>query len=278
MKKTNNIMKPRMELAELYQGIPDESVNLTFQDLAKLNYSENKTRSPLSPEPVSQQVQSSPRHLIKIPSIEFKTGLHALPSDDDRRHVRDLGRAGGGGRTPRGGRAGGDVDSGYSTGYDDMSTASGRSGGRRRRPGIPHSKICTICSTYVYVFRTRCLVCGRVYCRQCLEMGMGDMIEGRKCIECLGLRFSQRYIEKAGNVWCWQWRYPSMMKQVELKWAEKGPIRTGDRGYKSHYSGMATSISKSPVSPRTRHVDQPSFVASSSYSPYASPLHHHLPL
>ncbi|XP_054820031.1 uncharacterized protein LOC129319024 [Prosopis cineraria] len=260
MAKKTNLVKPRMELEELYQGIPDESVNLTFQDLAKFNNaSEKKMGPPILPEPVSEQVHGSPRHLIKIPSLEFSTGLHE-PSNNrhvhrshDDAHVDapwdpygNLGRASGGGRSPRV-RASGDAHSGYNTGYDDLSTASGRGGGRRRRPGIPHTKICTICSTYVYVFRTRCLVCGRLYCRQCLEMGMGDMIEGRKCIECLGLRFSQRYIEKAGKVWCWGWRYPSTLKQVELKWAEKGPKRTGDKGYNSHYGGITSSISRSPI-------------------------------
>ncbi|KAF7120872.1 hypothetical protein RHSIM_Rhsim13G0059500 [Rhododendron simsii] len=64
----------------------------------------------------------------------------------------------------------------------------------RRRPGIPHSNKCTICCDYIFVFRTRCLVvCGRAYCRQCVSIGMGEMTEGRKCIECLGRRFSQRY-------------------------------------------------------------------------------------
>lgn len=28
----------------------------------------------------------------------------------------------------------------------------------RRRPGTPHSNICTVCTTYVYIFRHRCLV------------------------------------------------------------------------------------------------------------------------
>ena len=36
-------------------------------------------------------------------------------------------------------------------------------------------------------------VCGRVYCRQCVVIGMGEMTEGRKCIECLGRRFGHRY-------------------------------------------------------------------------------------
>lgn len=36
-------------------------------------------------------------------------------------------------------------------------------------------------------------VCGRVYCRHCVQMGMGEMAEGRKCVDCLGKRFSLRY-------------------------------------------------------------------------------------
>uniref|UniRef100_A0A7N0VIF5 Uncharacterized protein n=1 Tax=Kalanchoe fedtschenkoi TaxID=63787 RepID=A0A7N0VIF5_KALFE len=90
--------------------------------------------------------------------------------------------------------------------------------------GIPHSKICAICDTYVYVFRHRCLVCGRVYCRNCVNIGMGEMSEGRKCVECLGRRFSQRYIERAGKMQagcCWS--YPDNVKQQEVKWAQKGP-------------------------------------------------------
>lgn len=35
-------------------------------------------------------------------------------------------------------------------------------------------------------------VCGRVYCKQCVSKGMGEMPEGRKCIACVGHRFSRR--------------------------------------------------------------------------------------
>ncbi|EEF38431.1 conserved hypothetical protein [Ricinus communis] len=122
-------------------------------------------------------------------------------------------------------------------------------------------------------------VCGRVYCRNCVGIGMGEMSEGRKCIQCLGRRFSQRYIQRAGMVGCCS-RYPSTVKQAELKWAEKGPRRSGDRAY-GHNSMM--SRSRSPVNPRTTptraHVNSnpPSFVSGSPYSPYST-HHHHLPL
>lgn len=52
-----------------------------------------------------------------------------------------------------------------SVAYDDMSVMSGMSitsmyqeKSGRRRPGIPHSNICAVCSVYIYIFRNRCLV------------------------------------------------------------------------------------------------------------------------
>nr|GMD18794.1 Extra-large GTP-binding protein 3 [Ipomoea batatas] len=166
----------------------------------------------------------------------------------------------------------------------EMSTGSGVSAtdtpphqGRRRRPGTPHSKICTLCSTHAYIFRHRCLVCGRVYCRQCVRVGMGDMSEGRKCVECLGRRFSQRYIQRAGQMGCCM-GYPSIVKQQELKWAEKGPKRSGDS--RPERSG-AISRSRSPAqtSPIITHSPgpTPSFGMESPYSPYTPTRHYPLP-
>nr|KYP72992.1 hypothetical protein KK1_005599 [Cajanus cajan] len=189
------------DLEELYQGIPDESVNLTFKDLAQVNTSEKKKPTTAS--------------LGKLPSLDFTKGLQGSGQHHEHHHVQDFAIArsshgdtpwghsghfishasGGGGGAERQQSpqcmASGDGHVGYGMSFDGISVASGR-GSRRRRPGIPHSKICAICNTYIYIFRTRCLVCGRVYCRQCVETGMGEMAEGRKCVECLGLRFSQR--------------------------------------------------------------------------------------
>ncbi|KAI4967871.1 hypothetical protein ZWY2020_011332 [Hordeum vulgare] len=54
-------------------------------------------------------------------------------------------------------------------------------------PGrLPALQPCTTCSRYVHVFCHPCLVCGRAYCRHCVGAGMGDMTEGRKCLDCLG--------------------------------------------------------------------------------------------
>ncbi|KAL5102230.1 hypothetical protein RYX36_006557 [Vicia faba] len=307
-----------LDLETLYLGIPDESVNLTFQDLA--NVKTTTTNQHVSevanniPTKANSSSSSSPLpSLSKIPSLDFSVGLQAsIQHNQHHHHHHDIGRGGspwghfgqrpneenrghvhahdppqfshtsGGTKSPRDTKSprsmtGGDDRSTYSMSYDDVSMASGRGGGGRRRTGIPHSKICTICSTYVYVFRTRCLVCGRVYCCRCVKLGMGEMVEGRKCIECLGLKFSQRYIERAGKVGCCNWRYPITMKQVELICAEKGPRRSR----RSHtQSGVTTPRSKSPIAPRSPHAignsNEHSFALSSSFSPF-SPHHNNLP-
>ncbi|KAL5129099.1 Extra-large guanine nucleotide-binding protein 1 [Glycine soja] len=271
-------------LEDLYQGIPDESVNLTFQHLAEVKTSDKR-------KPTTTTTTPS-RSIAKLPSLDFTKGLQASKHQHHEHYLQDFGHgepsplghsghfishaSGGAQRQSPRLMASGNDHLGHGMSFDGVSVASGR-GSRRRRPGIPHSKICTICNTYVYIFRTRCLVCGRVYCRQCVERGMGEMIEGRKCIECLGLRFSQRYIERAGKVGCCSWRYPNTLKQAELKCAEKGPRRSVRHGH----SGMANSTrSRSPISPRRTHnaigSNEHSFVMSSSFSPFSP--HYNLPL
>ncbi|KAM1115143.1 hypothetical protein ACFX15_005590 [Malus domestica] len=370
------LSKARMELEDMYQGIPDESVNLTFQDFAELKLhqvtSEKKKKpTPLLLNPISQLKStaqaSSPSPLTKLPSLDFNRALQAsrdnhhhnnennvpvgpydIGSNNDYNHQHidhhmnshhghqrevnhDMQHGHGGHGQYMGGgdhhhnhqmhhgmqhghdghavnnghhmslnSPGPTCNSGMKHGLEtslgafdhDVSGVSGvsmasmyqKERGGIRRPGIPHSNICTLCSTYIYIFRHRCLVCGRVYCRQCVIVGMGEMTEGRKCIECLGRRFSQRYIQRAGKFRCWS-RYPSRVKQAELKWAEKGPRRsTGNGGYGR--SSMTSPISKSPVTPMTPrtpnrgHASGPnSFVMnSSSYSPYSPSHRHHLPL
>ncbi|KAK4419809.1 hypothetical protein Salat_2393800 [Sesamum alatum] len=289
------LAKARKELEELYLGVPDESVNLTFQDLAQVrqNNADKKRTSPSpSPSPVMETiVEKSPSPLAKLPSLDFNKafemealsrGTHSnYYSHRDLHHHRGAQEAGlwpgpQGHHQDHHGGGGGDQRSMV---YDDVSGVSvnyGMGRGGRRRPGIPHSNICTICCNYIYICRHRCLVCGRVYCRQCVSMGMGEMPEGRKCIECLGRRFSQRYIQKAGNVGCCM-GYSSTVKQQELKWAEKGPRRSGENRY-SNMSMMA-SRTRSPVVPTTPSrphsaSNPPSFVMSSPYSPTS---HHPLP-
>ncbi|KAL8549035.1 hypothetical protein ACS0TY_008057 [Phlomoides rotata] len=195
--------KAKKELEDLYLGVPDESVNLTFQDFAQVRQQHIPENKKLD------KIPSLP--LAKHPSIDFRKGLEASfqrPNNNaenlhPHHHRAEEARPWGpGGHHHHHGTSHHDGDHHVSAGdqrsmvYDDMSHVSGMSvayGGGRRRPGIPHSNICTICCNYIYICRHRCLVCGRVYCRQCVSMGMGEMTEGRKCIDCLGRRFSQRY-------------------------------------------------------------------------------------
>ncbi|KAL3850532.1 hypothetical protein ACJIZ3_012414 [Penstemon smallii] len=281
------LSKARKELEELYLGVPDDSVNLTFQDLAQVRQK----------KPISSPENSSQSSLTKLPSLDFSKALessfqspnniinhhinchyqnpqnlhHQPPVEGDfmyghdRRHYNHHENLH-------------SVDQ-RSMAYDDDASymshvAYGtQERGGRRRPGIPHSNICALCCNYIYIFRHRCLVCGRVYCRQCVNIGMGEMTEGRKCVECLGKRFSQRYIQKAGNVGCCM-LYPSTVKHQELKWAEKGPRRSGENRYRN---SVMVSRSRSPVvTPNGTHSpsNPPSFVKSSTYSPTS---HHPLP-
>ncbi|KAI4974026.1 hypothetical protein ZWY2020_041807 [Hordeum vulgare] len=119
-----------------------------------------------------------------------------------------------------------------------------------RRAGIPHSNLCAPCSRYVHVFRHRCLICGRAYCRRCVGAGMGDMTEGRKCIDCLG----RKYIHRAGRgataaagllcLCCCAlhaWGCSSSVRSQEPLWPEKVP--TPRRRPSS--SSSTTSISAS---------------------------------
>ncbi|KAL7113814.1 hypothetical protein ACP275_04G082500 [Erythranthe tilingii] len=330
--KATTLAKAKKELEELYLGVPDDSVNLTFQDLAQVIEKKKTALSPSSSnttteliKPNNNNMTSSSSSLAKLPSIDFNKSIQAAASSTFQNHHRPEEGGGGGSDEhlwgPRGGghhqhqhhghghgggsnlhAIGGGVHMHAYGDDDDMSHVSGMTSvaygghgglerGGRRRPGVPHSNICTVCSNYIYICRHRCLVCGRVYCRQCVSIGMGEMTEGRKCIECLGRRFSQRYIHKAGNVGCCM-GYRSGVKQQELKWAEKGPRRSGTDQNTYRCGGNSTtmlvtsSISRSPVGPATPRTPRSprnintnntpnSFVMSSPYSPYSPSINHH---
>ncbi|OVA00033.1 hypothetical protein BVC80_1693g13 [Macleaya cordata] len=314
------IVNARRELEELYFGVPDESVNLTFENLVKLKQqNEVAERKKHIIEPIQKVNINEGSAFAKSPSLDFTKALQA--SKDHPSHMEGEGtftsnydgtknvQSSKGDRyreennpfrdhkIPNNTKRNTEMRSLESSFISDdisgirgvsRSTFGGREGGGggggRRRPGIPHSNICTLCSTYIYIFRHRCLVCGRVYCRQCKNIGMGEMTEGRKCIECLGKRFSQRYIQKAGEIGCCA-GYPSAVKQQELLWAEKGPRRSGDhpRGQQNPHStssGMMMSSSRpSRVrSPTKAYVSSspPSFVMGSPFSPY-TPNNHPIP-
>ncbi|XP_031122389.1 uncharacterized protein LOC116025320 [Ipomoea triloba] len=283
------LAKARRELQDLYLGVPDDSVNLSFKELAEVTQRKAAAFSSHKKSPENSSSKPPPS-LAKLPSLDFSRAFEAASSTHNNpmlhhHHLDQYGHASHHGSSPYGHHAINGhahhhhhvaLDHRSSMGYldnDDMAAATPNQA-RRRRPGIPHSNICTLCTTYIYIFRYRCLVCGRVYCRQCVGIGMGDMAEGRKCVECLGRRFSHRYIHKAGQMgWCMG--YPNAVRQQELKWAEKGPNRS--RENRPAQSGMLSS-SRSPVIRTPPHMlhtpNTPSFVMNSPLSPY-TPTHHH---
>ncbi|CAN0901685.1 hypothetical protein LINGRAHAP2_LOCUS21560 [Linum grandiflorum] len=268
----------RKELEDLYSGIPDDSVNLTFQDMARVDPpikigSLNKIPSldfnkgleatthlqgqaPLRlTQGEATVVVGSPRgsqhqhNVVMLDPVSYERGsprgghmnnsnalVMASPYQDRRQQTpANNYQYHGRGMTPPPPYSPNDFSrSSVGTPMYDM---VGKGGGGRR-PGIPHSNICTICSTYIYIFKNRCL---------------------------------------AGVVGCCS-RYPARVKQEELKWAEKGPRRSGERAYGSQHrnlkSGSSTPMMASPMTPSR---NPPSYLMGSPYSPYSSSAHH-LPL
>lgn len=179
------ISKARKELEELYSGIPDESVNLTFQDFAEVRLQNNVAAEKKHNTPKKEEAVSvSP--LTKLPSLDFNRALNKPSSTsthhDDHyqnhqqnvlphrlnhhphhplhayNHVKMDHHHHGGGRLMDGSSPGGYDDVSGISMASNMSGFSEINGMRRRRPGIPHSNICTVCSNYIYIFRHRCLV------------------------------------------------------------------------------------------------------------------------
>jgi len=173
----DHMAKPKPGLEELYQGIPDESVNLTFQDLANVISSHHTDTTMPATQHVSEPNNNPTKgpspspSLSTVPSLDFRKGLEGLNRNNHHYQLHGFGHGGGDSSWGHFNHASGSAaraqisrPSEYSMSYDGIksgeSFASGKGGsGRRRRPGIPHSTICTICSNYVYLFRTRCLVC-----------------------------------------------------------------------------------------------------------------------
>ncbi|KAG0452461.1 hypothetical protein HPP92_024861 [Vanilla planifolia] len=200
MEEQNPVSKSLQELRDLYAGIPDDSVDLTFKYLTV------RDKKAAGAEPSEGQAERN---------------SEAVNGSKEHDHGRE--------RSPRqscmGSRKGSRVmDEGRltATGRPSGSLAAGQG----QRKVVPHTNLCALCGVRVRLFSHRCLVCGRIYCNNCLSKGMGKMTEGRKCLECLGRRFNQRYISKAGKCGCC-YGYSSEVKRQELIWAEKGARKSG---------------------------------------------------
>ncbi|KAF8647592.1 hypothetical protein HU200_065222 [Digitaria exilis] len=290
----------RQELEDLYLGVPDDSVDLTFKDLASSSLPAPATATSNLPKINEASDAASVADAVAADGHQDERkkttagGALARSSTNiftyrplEDHHYSDAvgGGAGGGGHGVGGGGAllqlspspahphqyeDDDEDDQHQYHYgagaagttnsisrsagvagdggggrrnrrlhvaDDTAGGRHRSSGNYKRPGIPHSNICALCNSYV---------CGRVYCRRCVAGGMGDMTEGRKCIDCLGRRYSHRYIHRAGDTscgFCCFWGYYPNAKAVtaqELIWAEKGPAprrRPRPAGSSTSYGG-----------------------------------------
>ncbi|KAF8394821.1 hypothetical protein HHK36_018757 [Tetracentron sinense] len=186
------LAKARLELEELYLGVPDESVNLTFQDLADVKQNAVAEKKKAHMEPIHEVNTKEGFVIGRLPSLDFSKGLEAAAGYHHHHHVEGKGKDSTRGfpyqyhveregmHASRGHNGHVDHDhanpsnsrrnTGFRTptdtslAYDDVSGISIASKspyqerGGRRRSGIPHSNICTICSVYIYIFRHRCLV------------------------------------------------------------------------------------------------------------------------
>uniref|UniRef100_J3L8F6 Uncharacterized protein n=1 Tax=Oryza brachyantha TaxID=4533 RepID=J3L8F6_ORYBR len=270
----------RQELEDLYLGlgVPDESVDLTFKDLPSAAAADDK--------------------ITNLQLVRSSTNIFAykLQDHEEQPVVPEA---------PAGLRLSPSPNNNISNNVADEQQQHRRAPTAKRRPGIPHSNICALCSSYVYLFRHRCLVCGRVYCRRCVGAGMGEMTEGRKCIDCLGRRYSHRYIHRAGTKLTASgcctclWGYnpdAQAVKVQELLWAEKGPAprrrpRQSSSSSSSSFASTSTSYGASMISinnngfgfnstsrrpqvlaPACTTPTSSSSVASSSPNPHAFPL------
>ena len=267
--KAATLRMARQELEDLYLGVPDDSVDLTFKDLVV----RPPARAAVSPTALAaihehDEKERNSKALLRSSTNIFTYKVESDNDDDGGEH-----RQGGAATAtagfqlspspsppPAGRRSRTAITpSAAAEGTDERRSSHHdlrRNGGlgHYRRPGIPHSNLCALCGTYVHILRHRCLSCGRVYCRRCVGAGMGDMPEGRKCVDCLGRKYSHRYIHKAGRtasaaagILCccglhgWGGKGSSLRAQ-ELLWAEKG---AAPRRRQQSSSSSTTSISAS---------------------------------
>ncbi|GFZ19973.1 hypothetical protein Acr_28g0006780 [Actinidia rufa] len=93
MADLSTLAKARLELEELYLGIPDDSVNLTFGDLANVKQQaavppEKRKSGSLDPITETYPKKEAASHLAKLPSLDFSKALeHSI--HHHHRHVID---------------------------------------------------------------------------------------------------------------------------------------------------------------------------------------------
>ncbi|KAI3994179.1 hypothetical protein MKX01_012436 [Papaver californicum] len=281
-RKATLVTNARKELEKLYLGIPDESVNLTFQDLVNSCASGNKGSS-----------------IAKSASFAFTKGLQDLKSYRDHRIIEDIKyntsprdhhRHGGTDHRHQGNPFYNHTIQDISTTrnnemrslessfiYDDgnvcaRSTFAEKCG--RKRAG----NLTPIIAPFIAHISIYFEACGRVYYRQCKNIGMGDMTKGRKCVECLGRRFSQRYIQKVGEIKCCAGYSNTRGNRDHYQRGHGGKGEEHDHSSNSMMmSAAATSRSPpNPVRPAYVSSSPPSFFMGSPFSDSYTPTHHHI--
>ncbi|CAM6123133.1 unnamed protein product [Calypogeia fissa] len=123
-------------------------------------------------------------------------------------------------------------------------TAAAAASPFQSKASVDPSKNCCICSSYTF-FKTRCLVCGKIYCRNCVKDGMGKMPEGRKCLKtCLGKPIHSKYIHEAGNgCFCF---VSSAASVAEMNWARwRNPEGVTSNTSPRHSNGSAATPARS---------------------------------
>ncbi|OIT00774.1 hypothetical protein A4A49_03333 [Nicotiana attenuata] len=259
------LAKARRELEDLYLGVRDDSVNLTFEDLSevrphnKQQQHNNATLSSSSDKKINSQKEvmmsdvSEPlpnSSLTKLPSLDFNRAfeniviennyhtnnhvyqdyrrpqnhghhvmeensmLHGRHSDHHHNLHHGYGGHGSGyhhremdGHYHGHGAAHHNAMNGHHHGHGGHHHAMDGHGAAHHHghvvgghhPYGSHGRMHVVGNSMSYDHDMSqmsgiSMVCGRAYCRQCVRMGMGEMAEGRKCVECLGKRFSQRYL------------------------------------------------------------------------------------
>lgn len=145
------VMKAMQELEELYGGIPDESVDLTFKDFASMQQAEPEEKKVISMNPklhqeITQQDQDMKKKKKNI-SAESKIP-HSTIIFHEQYHLNSVNN----------------INHMMSSAHlreeeeEEEEEKKQRGGRRKARPGIPHTNLCSLCNRYIHLFRHRCLV------------------------------------------------------------------------------------------------------------------------
>ncbi|KAK4370216.1 hypothetical protein RND71_009691 [Anisodus tanguticus] len=149
------LAKARRELEDLYLGVPDDSVNLTFEDLFEVPLTKFPSLD-FSKAFENTLIENHHHHHINNHNFHHGPQNHVMEENAMLHGHSGHHRAMLHGLSGHHHAMDGHGHSGYH--HHRAILMDGHHNYRRRRAGIPHSNICTFCNTYIYLFRHRCLV------------------------------------------------------------------------------------------------------------------------